>query len=148
MIKKINDFNSICEDFHLETENFKSYQEFNDQLTIDLTNKDKKYGSTYFDFLESEIMENDKQLRELVDNLSTIREDLITLIEKKYVLEKTSELITSNNSILIPNSNFSKNIEDEIINTSSPSEPINPINVVDNLSFIAGVVKFADQLRM
>ena len=148
MIKKINDFNSICEDFHLETENFKSYQEFNDQLTIDLTNKDKKYGSTYFDFLESEIMENDKQLRELVDNLSTIREDLITLIEKKYVLEKTSELITSNNSILIPNSNFSKNIEDEIINTSSPSEPINPINVVDNLSFIAAVVKFADQLRM
>ena len=83
MIKKINDFNSICEDFHLETENFKSYQEFNDQLTIDLTNKDKKYGSTYFDFLESEIMENDKQLRELVDNLSTIRKDLITLIEKK-----------------------------------------------------------------
>ena len=68
MIKKINDFNTICEDFNIENENFKNYDEFNNELNNDIIMKDKKSGSIYFDFLESEIIENDKQLSELVDN--------------------------------------------------------------------------------
>ena len=149
MIKKINDFNSICEDFHLKMNKFNSYEEFNNLLLNELRSKDKKYGSTYFDLLESEIIENDKQLSELVDNHSTIREDLITLIEKKYVLQKTSELITSNNPIINNNNNYIKknNIEEDIITTSSDNN-INDINIVDNLSFIAGVVKLSDELKM
>ena len=97
MIKKISDFNTICEDFNIENENFKNYDEFNNELNNDIIMKDKKSGSIYFDFLESEIIENDKQLSELVDNHSSIREDLVNLIEKKHVLKKTSELLISNN---------------------------------------------------
>ena len=149
MIKNINDFNSICEDFHLKMNKFNSYEEFNNLLLNELRSKDKKYGSTYFDLLESEIIENDKQLSELVDNHSTIREDLITLIEKKYVLQKTSELITSNNPMINNNNNYitKNNIEEDIITTSSDNN-INDINIVDNLSFIAGVVKLSDELKM
>ena len=142
IIKKINDFNSICEDFKLETEKFNSYKEY--------LNDKKKLGSTYFDYLENEILEKDRELTELVDNHSTIREDLVTLIEKKYVLKKTSELITSNNQIINMSMQNNNNIEDDIISTtSSPSsELINPINVVDNLSFISGVIKLSDELKM
>ena len=150
IIKKINNFNTICEDFQLETEKFNSYKEYDDLYKIDLNNK-KQLGSTYFDYLENEILEKDRELTELVDNHSTIREDLVTLIEKKYVLKKTSELISSNNQMINMsfNNNSFQNIEDEIISTSSPSEDqINPINVVDNLSFIAGVVKLSDELKM
>ncbi len=150
IIKKINDFNSICEDFKLETEKFNSYNEYDELYKIDLNDK-KLLGSTYFDYLENEILEKDRELTELVDNHSTIREDLVTLIEKKYVLKKTSELISSNNQMINMsfNNNSFQNIEDEIISTSSPSdEQINPINVVDNLSFIAGVVKLSDELKM
>ena len=149
IIKKINNFNTICEDFQLETEKFNSYKEYDDLYKIDLNNK-KQLGSTYFDYLENEILEKDRELTELVDNHSTIREDLVTLIEKKYVLKKTSELITSNNQIINMSIQNNNNIEDDIISTtSSPSsELINPINVVDNLSFIAGVVKLSDELKM
>ena len=66
----------------------------------------------------------------------------------KYLLKKTSELIISQNPILMPNSNIKNNIEDEIITSSSPSESINPISVVDNLSFISGVIKLKDELKM
>ena len=149
IIKKINDFNSICEDFKLETEKFNSYKEYDNLYKIDLNDK-KKLGSTYFDYLENEILEKDRELTELVDNHSTIREDLVTLIEKKYVLKKTSELITSNNQIINMSIQNNNNIEDDIISTtSSPSsELINPINVVDNLSFISGVIKLSDELKM
>ena len=149
IIKKINDFNSICEDFKLETEKFNSYKEYDNLYKIDLNDK-KKLGSTYFDYLENEILEKDRELTELVDNHSTIREDLVTLIEKKYVLKKTSELITSNNQIINMSIQNNNNIEDDIISTTSShsSELINPINVVDNLSFISGVIKLSDELKM
>ena len=150
IIKKINDFNSICEDFKLETEKFNSYNEYDELYKIDLNDK-KLLGSTYFDYLENEILEKDRELTELVDNHSTIREDLVTLIEKKYVLKKTSELISSNNQMInfsFQNNNAT-NVEEDIISTSSPSNDlVNPINVVDNLSFIAGVVKLSDELKM
>ena len=150
MIKKINDFNSICEDFKLETEKFNSYNEYDELYKIDLNDK-KLLGSTYFDYLENEILEKDRELTELVDNHSTIREDLVTLIEKKYVLKKTSELISSNNQMINISfqNNNATNVEEDIISTSSPSNDlVNPINVVDNLSFIAAVVKLSDELKM
>ncbi len=155
MIKKINDFNTICEDFNIENDNFKNFDEFNNELNNDIIKKDKTSGSIYFDFLESEILENDKQLSELVDNHSSIREDLVNLIEKKYVLKKTSELLISNNQFLnnnsISNNNNNirnDNIEEDIISTSNPDNNFSQINIVDNISFISGVIKLNDELKM
>ena len=155
MIKKISDFNTICEDFNIENENFKNYDEFNNELNNDIIMKDKKSGSIYFDFLESEIIENDKQLSELVDNHSSIREDLVNLIEKKHVLKKTSELLISNNQFLNYNNNNNNNvirndnIEEDIISTSTANDDnFSGINIIDNLSFISGVIKLSDELKM
>ena len=50
--------------------------------------RDKKFGLTYFDLIENEILENEKKINELVDSYSQLREDLTILIEKNIFLKK------------------------------------------------------------
>ena len=76
--------------------NFSTFAEFHTLLSSDIEERDKKFGSTYFDLLENEIEENDRKINELVDSHAQLREDLVILIEKKYVFEKASELFRSN----------------------------------------------------
>ena len=78
MNKKIYDYARICYDFHLPFNYYKTFEEFNADLTSDMTQRDKKFGSTYFDLIENEIIENDKRINELVDSHSQIREDLVS----------------------------------------------------------------------
>ena len=82
MKKKIYDFTKICYDFQIPFERYKKYQEFSRDLSDDMNKRDKKYGLTYFDLIENQILENDKKINELVDSHSQIREDLISLREK------------------------------------------------------------------
>jgi hypothetical protein len=47
-----------------------------------MQNRDKKFGSTYFDLVESEILKNSRKISDLVDSHEQMRENLIILIEK------------------------------------------------------------------
>ena len=58
-----------------------------------MQNRDKKFGSTYFDLIESEIMKNSRKINDLVDSHEQMRENLVALIEKRHVLQKANELI-------------------------------------------------------
>ncbi len=133
--KKIDDFIHISFDFHIPFYKYKTFNEFKLDLDKDMKERDKKFGSTYFDLLESEINENDKKINELVDSHSQIRDDLVTLIEKKHVLLKASELIKNN----IAYGDFSESEAGENgIKQSSTS----------NLSFMTGVVNAEYELKM
>ena len=135
MKKKIYDYTRICYDFKLPFEYYKTFEEFNADLTIELQNRDKKFGSTYFDLIENEIFENDRKINELVDSHSQIREDLISLIEKKHVLLKAEELVRTN----IDFSNFSE---------ADPGENGIKQGLGTNLSFMAGVVGNENEMKM
>ena len=93
--KRIDDFIHISFDFHIPFFNYETFNEFKQDLDKDIKERDKKFGSTYFDLLENEILENDRKINELVDSHTQIRDDLVNLIEKKHVLLKASEFIVS-----------------------------------------------------
>ena len=135
MKKKIADYINICSAFNIPFKNFSSFSEFNEVLSQDMKERDKKFGLTYFDLIENEILENEKKINELVDSHTQLREDLIVLIEKKHVFEKASELIRNN----IAYGNFGDAEPDEEgIKSSSNS----------NLVFIAGTVPVENELKM
>jgi len=135
MKKKIYDYTRICYDFHLPFLYYKKYEDFHLDLTADMTERDKKLGSTYFDLIENEILENDKRINELVDSHSQIREDLVSLIEKKHVLLKAEELVRTN----LDFSNFSE---------AAPGENGVKQGVGSNLNFMAGVVNSEHEMKM
>ena len=135
MNKKIYDYARICFDFHLPFNYYKTFEEFNADLTSDMTQRDKKFGSTYFDLIENEITENDKRINELVDSHSQIREDLVSLIEKKHVLLKAEELVRTN----LDFSNFSE---------ADPGENGIKQGLGTNLNFMAGVVSTENEMKM
>jgi len=133
--KKITDFTKVCYDFHLPFNYYKTFEEFNKDINDDIKNRDKKFGSTYFDLIENEVIENDRKINELVDSHSQTRDNLVTLIEKKHVLLKAEELIKTNQDF----SQFSD---------AEPGE--NGIKQVlgSNLSFMAGVINIENELKM
>ena len=135
MKKKITEYHHICKDFKIPFNNFSSFLEFNRYLSEDMNERDKKFGSTYFDLIENEILENGRKINELVDSHAQIREDLVTLIEKKHVLLKGSELTRTN----IAYGNFGESDADEEGVKSS-------INT--NLVLLAGTVPSENELKM
>ena len=135
MKKKISEYHHICKDFKIPFNNFSSFLEFNRYLSEDMNERDKKFGSTYFDLIENEILENGRKINELVDSHAQIREDLVTLIEKKHVLLKGSELTRTN----IAYGNFGESDADEEGVKSS-------INT--NLVLLAGTVPSENELKM
>ena len=135
MKKKIGDYYHICNEFKIPFYNFSTFAEFHTLLSSDIEERDKKFGSTYFDLLENEIEENDRKINELVDSHAQLREDLVILIEKKYVFEKASELFRSNLSY----GNFGETEADE-----------DGIKKIDNtnLVLLAGTVPAENELKM
>ena len=135
MKKKISDFNTVCSKFNIPFNNNLSFQEINAQLEEDMKERDKKLGSTYFDLIENEILENDKKINELVNSHSQLKEDLINIIEKKYVMLKTSELVRNN-------------MVYQSFGDSEPDDDGVKINTNTNLVLIAGTIPVENELKM
>ena len=133
--KKIDDFIHISFDFHIPFQNYKTFNEFKEDLDKDMKDRDKKFGLTYFDLLENEIFENDRKINELVDSHSQVRDDLVTLIEKKHVLLKASELIKDNIAY------------GDFLESEAGEDGIKQ-STTSNLSFMTGVVNSEFELRM
>ena len=100
-----------------------------------MQNRDKKFGSTYFDLVESEILKNSRKISDLVDSHEQMRENLIILIEKKHVLEKASELIRDS----LPLGNFS--------DSDSNEDGILP-SINSNLVLMAGTVPTENEMKL
>ena len=133
--KKIFDFTKVCYDFQLPFNYYSTYEEFQKDINDDMKKRDKKFGSTYFDLIENEIIENDKKINELVDSHTQTRDDLVGLIEKKHVLLKAEELIRTNFDF----SQFSE---------AEPGEDGIKQGLGSDLSFMAGVINIENELKM
>ena len=133
--KKILDFTKVCYDFHLPFHYYQKFEIFQKDINDDMKNRDKKYGSTYFDLVENEIIENDKKINELVDSHSQTRDNLVTLIEKKHVLLKAEELIRTNFDF----SQFSE---------AEPGEDGIKQGLGSDLNLMAGVINLENELKM
>ena len=135
MKKKISDIRQICSDFKIPFNNFSSFAQFYSLISQDIQERDKKFGMTYFDLIESEIIDCEKKINELVDSHSQLREDLIILIEKKHVFQKASELFMNT----ISYGNFGEvDSNEEGFKSSSNS----------NLVLLAGTVPAENELKM
>lgn len=103
--------------------------------------RDRKYGATYFDLLESEISEEEKKITELIESYNHINENLENLIEKKSVFDKSSQLFLSE----------SESNNSYVSNRMGINNPVGT-DLEDgfrsDLNFIAGVIKAEDDLRM
>ena len=135
MKKKIDDFIQICKEFQVPLNKNNTFYDLNSRLSLDMQNRDKKFGSTYFDLVESEILKNSRKISDLVDSHEQMRENLIILIEKKHVLEKASELIRDS----LPLGNFS--------DSDSNEDGILP-SINSNLVLMAGTVPTENEMKL
>ena len=132
--KKIDEFIQICNEFLLPIDNSSSFNELNSKLSEDIKERDKKFGQTYFDLIEGEILKNDRKISELVDSHEQVRENLNTLFEKNHVLQKVTELITDN--AVYGHFGESQSEEDGIMSSTNT-----------NLVLMAGIIPIEYEMR-
>lgn len=84
----------ILEKFGENYRGFKKYENFGKCLMRDREKKHRYYGNNYFDYVENYINENEKKIVDFVNSYNHIKENLQELIYKKFVWEKTNQLIT------------------------------------------------------
>jgi V-type H+-transporting ATPase subunit a len=132
--KKIDEFIQICNEFLLPIDNSSSFNELNSKLSVDMKERDKKFGQTYFDLIEGEILKNDRKISELIDSHEQVRENLNTLFEKNHVLQKVTELITDN--AVYGHFGESQSEEDGIMSSTNT-----------NLVLMAGIIPIEYEMR-
>ena len=135
MKKKIDDFLQKCKEFNIPISTTSTFAELNAKLSADIRSRDKKFGSTYFDLIEAEILKNSRKISDLIDSHEQMRENLVILTEKKHVLEKATELISDT----IPFGNFAE---------SDPDEDGIIASLNTNLVLMAGTVPIENEMKL
>ena len=151
--KIIQNFENICTTYGEKLIRYTTYQTFKIDLENDMESIDKRYGSTYFDLIENEIGEDEKKLKELLDSYNDITEQLDSLIEKKSVFDKSSQLMSSQQTnINYHRDSFSLiNNQTETIETFLKNKnniPLIPETDITDVNFISGVVKAEDSMKL
>jgi len=100
----------------------------------------KYVHGTYFDHLENEILEKEKEIIELIDSYNKIKENLDVLIEKKIIHEKCLQLISTEKF------QEYRTIESEL-NLNNYSL-ISENGLETGLNIVSGVVNTDDELRL
>ena len=156
-LKNIQVFENMTQLYEQKINKYQDYQSFKLDLENDMRNMDKNLGSTYFDYIENETAENNKKLKELVESYNSINEQLTTLIEKKSVYDKSSELVLSQiNTYKIPKKT---NVFNGLDSTSPVQQMLkmednkDSTSLLDDyevseLNFISGIIKAEDDMRM
>jgi len=157
-LKNIQIFENMADLYKEKITKYKDYQTFKLDLENSMSNMDRNLGSTYFDLIENETAENNKKLKELIDSYNSIDAQLTTLIEKKSVFDKSSELIFSQlNTYKIPKkSSISMGVDDSAaiqnilksVEQSQKKELLVDDYDVSELNFISGIIRAEDDMRM
>jgi hypothetical protein len=136
MEKRFAKFEKICQDHDVEMVKYDNYKKFLKDLTEDEMIRHKRSGSTYFDLVENEILEDEKKIEELIDSYEKIKERVNYLIEKKAVYIKSSQLFKAGQIMRSSPVNMEegKRMMEE--------------GFVSDLNYIAGVAKAEDEIRM
>ena len=84
---KTNQFFNFANEFQQRIYKYNSYEKFIDDLETDINLKELSLSS-YFDYIEAEIFDNERKIFDLIESYQKIKEDLIVELEKKLVFEK------------------------------------------------------------
>ena len=84
---KTNQFFNFANEFQQKIYQYKTYDQFKNDLNDDISLKGLSLSS-YFDYIESEINDNERKIIDLIESFQKIKEDLLIELEKKLVFEK------------------------------------------------------------
>ena len=84
---KTNQFFNYAKEFQQKIYQYMTYEKFIEDLERDISLKDLSLTS-YFDFIESEILDYERKILDLIESYQKIKEDLVIELEKKLVFEK------------------------------------------------------------
>ena len=84
---KLNALEKFADEFNIPIEHYKTYSEFKIALFKDQEKRQIK-DNTYFDYVEAEILDEDKTISDLYESYNKIKESLMIEIQRKITLEK------------------------------------------------------------
>ena len=84
---KLSALEKFADEFNIPIDNYKTYQEFKTALSKDQEKRQIK-DNTYFDYVEAEILDEDKTISDLYESYNKIKENLMIEIQRKITLEK------------------------------------------------------------
>ena len=84
---KTTQFMDYAGEFQIKIHFYKNYDKFIEDIENDLNMKGLTF-STYFDYIETEVIENEKKILDLTESHQKMKEDLEIELEKKLVFEK------------------------------------------------------------
>ena len=84
---KTNQFFNFANEFQQKIYRYTNYEKFIEDLENDLNLKELSLSS-YFDYIEAEINDNERKIFDLIESFQKIKEDLMVELEKKLVFEK------------------------------------------------------------
>ena len=99
---KLNALENFANEFNIPIDNYKNYSEFKSALLQDQQRRQIK-DNTYFDDVESEIIDENKTISDLYESYNRIKENLLIEIQRKITLEKyfslTADIIIDQNNL-------------------------------------------------
>ena len=87
METKTTQFMNYASEFQIKVYLYKTYDKFIEDIETDINLKGLTF-STYFDYIETEVIENERKILELIESHQKMKEDLEIELEKKLVFEK------------------------------------------------------------
>ena len=155
-LRNIQMFENMADLYKEKIIKYTTYESFKTDLENNMEKLDRRLN-IYFDFVENEVDENNKKLKDLINSYKSIDAELSLLLEKKSVFDKSSELIFSqlNTYKIQKKPSFGMGIgeEPQIQNILNQKQNANNALLLDDydvseLNFISGVIKAEDEMRM
>ena len=128
-------FDTVIQGRNITYEQYKNFELFQAHLEKDISNRDKVSGSTYFDLVENEVLEDGKRMGEQIKLIEDNKEDYMKLLENHIILEKLDEMFDKGTILKMGNNN-------EIITNKIDEENDTGIN------YISGVCNTIDEIKV
>ena len=128
-------FDTVIQGRNISYEQYKNFELFHAHLEKDISNRDKVSGSTYFDLVENEVLEDGKRMGEQIKLIEDNKEDYMKLLEKRVVLEKLDEMFDKGTILKMGNNN-------EIVTKKIDEENDTGIN------YISGICNTIDEIKV
>ena len=81
-------FDQLILERNLSYEQYQNFELFQSHLEKDMMERDKIYGSTYFDLIESELIEDSKRIEEQLKLNEESKLSYIQLLEEKLIIDR------------------------------------------------------------
>ena len=128
-------FDTVIQGRNITYEQYKNFELFHAHLEKDISNRDKVSGSTYFDLVENEVLEDGKRMGEQIKLIEDNKEDYMKLLENHIILEKLDEMFDKGTILKMGNNN-------EIVTKKIDEENDTGIN------YISGICNTIDEIKV